>query len=340
MVVLLAVLTILACITVDLLIRRAERLRAAESLGLRKTEQVLPSLAAVEPPGGLFFHGGHTWAKLEPSGDLQVGLDGFAREILGRVDRFELPAQGIRLHQGEPAFAALQDGKRIEFVSPVDGVVCAVNPGINDDPDGTKAEPYDKGWAFAIRPSDFIRNLDRTLGAPRRGASELVLFTEKPPGPESARMLRGLRDHCTGDGRVLAPRVLLTVRAGDDLVALVDECAAGLSTLPPGAGPAGASPAITRSTRARSGFLADSSSCTRRARTAEAGGPASTISREPARSSSATTSMTSSATCAPTASPARRTTAPSTRRSREAAYTPPATRCSGARTAPASPSST
>jgi hypothetical protein len=82
----------------------------------------------------------------------------------------------------------------------------------------------------------FIRNLDRTLGAPRRGASELVLFTEKPPGRDSARMLRGLRDHCTGDGRVLAPRVLLTVRAGDGLVGLVDECAAGLRTLPPGAG--------------------------------------------------------------------------------------------------------
>lgn len=160
MVVLLVILTILACITVDLLIRRAERLRAAESAGLRKADRLLPSLAAVELPGGLFLHGGHTWAKLEPSGAVQVGLDGFARGILGRVDRFELPANGMRLRQGEPAFAALQDGKRIEFVSPVHGVVCAVNPGINDDPLGTKAEPYGKGWAFAIRPSDFIRDLD------------------------------------------------------------------------------------------------------------------------------------------------------------------------------------
>lgn len=161
MVVLLAILTVLVCITVDLLIRRAERLRASESASPRKAELLLPSLAAQELPGGLFVHNGHTWAKLDASGALQVGLDGFAREILGRVDRFDLPAMGATLRQGEPAFAAVQDGKRIEFVSPVEGVVCAVNPEINADPLGAKREPYGKGWAFAIRPIDFVRDLDR-----------------------------------------------------------------------------------------------------------------------------------------------------------------------------------
>lgn len=182
MVVLLVILTILACITVDLLMRRAERMRAAESAGLQNADRLLPSLAAAEVPGGLFLHGGHTWAKLEPSGAVQVGLDGFARGILGRVDRFDLPANGVRLRQGEPAFAALQDGKRIEFVSPVDGIVCAVNPGINDDPLGGKLEPYGKDeWAFAIRPSDFIRNLDKLrigMNASAWLKKEVERFTE------------------------------------------------------------------------------------------------------------------------------------------------------------------
>jgi len=92
---------------------------------------------------------------------MQVGLDGFAQGILGRVDRFELPPVGARLHQGEPAIAALQSGKRIEFVSPVDGVVCAVNLPINDDLPAARKEPYEKGWAFAIRPSNLTRNLKR-----------------------------------------------------------------------------------------------------------------------------------------------------------------------------------
>jgi len=162
MVVLLFVLTVIGCITVDLYLRRREKRRAAaESPALGEPARFLPFWAAHKLPGGLFFHSGHTWAKLEPSGAVQVGLDGFAREVLGRVDRFELPAEGVKVRQGEPAFAARQSGKRIEFVSPVDGVVCAVNDRINADPQGAKKEPYEKGWVFAIRPSNFVQNLKK-----------------------------------------------------------------------------------------------------------------------------------------------------------------------------------
>jgi len=161
MVVILILLTVLAFITVELILKRREKLRAAESLELGEPAGIFPYRAAHELPGGLFFHSGHTWAKLEPSGTVQVGLDGFAREVLGRVDRFELPAAGVKVRQGEPAFAALQSGKRIEFVSPVDGVVCAVNDQINSDPQGSKKEPYEKGWAVAVRPFNIVQNLKK-----------------------------------------------------------------------------------------------------------------------------------------------------------------------------------
>lgn len=162
MVILLILVTVLACITVELVLRRREQRRTAdESGGLPLPAGLLPLLAKEEPPGGLFLHSGHTWAKLEPSGAVQVGLDGFARGILGRIDRFELPAEGAHLRQGEPAFTALQSGKRIEFVSPVDGVVCAVNREINADPNVSKEDPYGKGWAFEVRPSNIPRNLTK-----------------------------------------------------------------------------------------------------------------------------------------------------------------------------------
>jgi glycine cleavage system H protein len=160
MVVLLFLLTVLGCVAVDLALRR--RKQAAEEARLvRAPGALFPSQAAQELPGGLFVHSGHTWAKLDSSGAMQVGLDGFAQGILGRVDRFELPADGATLRQGEPAFAALQSGKRIEFVSPVDGVVCAVNERINADPAAARKEPYEKGWAFAVRPSNLPRNLKK-----------------------------------------------------------------------------------------------------------------------------------------------------------------------------------
>jgi len=160
MVVLLVVLTVLGCIGVDLALRRRAK-AAAEAHTVREPAALLPSLTPQELPGGLFVHSGHTWAKLDPSGAVQVGLDGFAQGILGRVDRFELPPDGATLRQGEPAFAAVQSGKRIEFVSPVDGVVCAVNGQINADPAAARKEPYGKGWAFMLRPSNLSRDLKK-----------------------------------------------------------------------------------------------------------------------------------------------------------------------------------
>jgi glycine cleavage system H lipoate-binding protein len=161
MVVLLVVLTVLGCIGVDLALKRRAK-AAAEARSVRDPAAMFPSRTAQELPGGLFVHSGHTWAKLDSyGGAMQVGLDGFARRILGRIDRFELPPNGATLRQGEPAFAAIQSGKRIEFVSPVDGVVCAVNEQINTDPAAARKEPYEKGWAFMLRPSNLSRDLKK-----------------------------------------------------------------------------------------------------------------------------------------------------------------------------------
>jgi glycine cleavage system H lipoate-binding protein len=161
MVAILVVLTILGCIAVELALKGRKK-TAMESRPVAEPAAGLLAHAAQEFPGGLFVHSGHTWAKLDSyGGALQVGLDGFARGILGKVDRFELPANGTALRQGEPAFAALQSGKRIEFVSPVDGVVCAVNERINSDPAEARKDLYKKGWAFMLRPSNLSRDLKK-----------------------------------------------------------------------------------------------------------------------------------------------------------------------------------
>lgn len=161
MVALLFLLTILGCVAVDVILNRRKKAAAEARAVVREPAGLFPLQTAQELPGGLFVHGGHTWAKLDSTGAVQVGLDGFAQGILGRVDRFELPPDGAALRQGEPAFAALQGSKRIEFVSPVDGVVCAVNERINVDPAAARKEPYEKGWAFTIRPSNLSQNLKK-----------------------------------------------------------------------------------------------------------------------------------------------------------------------------------
>jgi glycine cleavage system H lipoate-binding protein len=217
MVVILFILTVAGCIAVDVYLRRRERLRmAAESPALGAPARIIPYLTAHELPRGLFVHSGHTWAKLEPSGEVQVGLDGFARDVLGKVDRFDLPAAGAQVRQGEPVIAALQSGKRIEFVSPIDGVVCAVNDAINADPQGAKNEPYVKGWALAIRPSNLVQNIKKLrIGADasewlekevRSFAEFLTLHRAVPQGvgvtlPDGGTYAEGIME--TMDGEIL-----------------------------------------------------------------------------------------------------------------------------------------
>jgi glycine cleavage system H protein len=166
MVVLFVILTVLACIGLELYLRKraGRRIETAEAVlqgPVAATPNILPFGIAYQVPGGVFLHGGHTWAHLELSGEVKIGMDAFARGILGRIDRIELPAWGQGIRQGEPAFTVLQDGKKIDLVSPVDGVVCAVNDDVNLDPAGAVNEPYHTGWILAVRPSNLIQNLKR-----------------------------------------------------------------------------------------------------------------------------------------------------------------------------------
>lgn len=190
MVVLLVLLTALCFITVELAIRRKEKLLAARAAAAAYPATFPSARVAYGIPAGVFIHSGHTWARPEATGDVRVGLDGFAREILGKVDRFELPPAGKLLRQGEPAFAAYQGGKKIEFVAPVDGEVRAVNEAINADLHMAKEKPYEAGWALAIRPSDLVNNLrklrvgDEAAGwlgkEVRRLAEFLILYRAVP----------------------------------------------------------------------------------------------------------------------------------------------------------------
>src|SRR3972149_1488358 len=51
-------------------------------------------------PEGLFYHQGHGWLRPEPGSIGVVGMDDFARKLVGNVDAVDLPAVGTRLAQG------------------------------------------------------------------------------------------------------------------------------------------------------------------------------------------------------------------------------------------------
>lgn len=160
MVPILVLLTIVAFLLVELAIEWKKRKAEAPERSAASAPGPIPA-PAYRMPEGLFYHSGHTWAYLTPSGDALVGLDDFAQGVLGRIDRIELPERGASIRQGEPVFAVRQGRKRIEFVSPLGGMVDTVNERVNSEIDRVKEDPYGGGWLFAVRPADINHDLRR-----------------------------------------------------------------------------------------------------------------------------------------------------------------------------------
>lgn len=96
------------------------------------------------------FHPGHAWARLEGATAALVGADDFAQKLLGPIRRIDLPAVGTELHQGAPAWRLHVDGKQLDMVSPVTGVVTAINHEAADSPDLLKSDPYRQGWLLKV----------------------------------------------------------------------------------------------------------------------------------------------------------------------------------------------
>lgn len=102
-------------------------------------------------PDGYLFHQGHGWLRPEPGSVGIVGMDDFAQKLIGKVDTVELPNVGFRLAQGEPGWSLVSESRRVPMLSPVEGVVIAVNQEVLRSPDLLKQDPYGKGWLFRVR---------------------------------------------------------------------------------------------------------------------------------------------------------------------------------------------
>lgn len=184
MVLILVLVTIAAFLLIEFAIRRRRekaRERAGETAPPFRTALVPVSLPEFRLPAGLFYHSGHTWAHLMPAGEAQIGIDDFAQGIIGRIDRIELPRPGTVLRQGETAFTVVQGNKKIDFVSPLDGIVSSVNDEVNADPRVLKKDPYRSSWLLAAMPSNIAQNLKKLRIAGDAAAwleRELMVFLE------------------------------------------------------------------------------------------------------------------------------------------------------------------
>ncbi len=112
---------------------------------------------------GYYYHEGHTWARPEHGGRVRVGLDDFARRLLGSLSRVSLPQVGEEIVQGKDSFEIARNGDAVKGLSPVDGVVTHINFELIDNPELVHKENYGGGWLFIVEPSKLKGNLKRLL---------------------------------------------------------------------------------------------------------------------------------------------------------------------------------
>src|SRR3990167_2747964 len=78
-------------------------------------------------PAGIFISRNHTWVSIEMNGTARVGIDDFAKKLIGRVASIELPNLGMNVKAGQPLFTVKQGNRNITFNSPVSGKVSQIN---------------------------------------------------------------------------------------------------------------------------------------------------------------------------------------------------------------------
>jgi len=152
----------LVAIANRLLIKREARLEALRRPTVRVVAPaVAEALAGNEycVPGGGFVSPGHAWARIDPAGQLWVGMDDFARKALKSVERVELPAVGARVKRGDPLFTLRRNGEEAHLRSPISGEVTRVNEALRRDSHLVMLSPYDRGWVCLVRPSDLAADL-------------------------------------------------------------------------------------------------------------------------------------------------------------------------------------
>ncbi|MBW1704355.1 MAG: glycine cleavage system protein H [Deltaproteobacteria bacterium] len=114
-------------------------------------------------PQGYYIHPGHTWIKVEEGAAVRVGIDEFALRLLGPFDRIEAPLMGKKVKQGRADTVASRGQLRATILSPVSGVVTAINPELRDDGFLANDSPYERGWVMSVHATDIRRDLKNLM---------------------------------------------------------------------------------------------------------------------------------------------------------------------------------
>ena len=98
---------------------------------------------------GLLYSKDHEWVK-EEGGEFVVGITDYAQSELGDLVFVNLPEEGDSVTKGG-AFSEVESVKAVsDVLSPVTGVVSAINEAVLDAPESINSSPYE-AWFVKVK---------------------------------------------------------------------------------------------------------------------------------------------------------------------------------------------
>ena len=114
----------------------------------------------MEYPKELHYTRSHEWLKQDDE-QAVVGISDYAQDSLGDLVFVNLPQEGDTVTAGEP-FGDVESVKAVsDLISPVSGIVCAVNEELLDAPENLNSDPYG-AWIIKV---ESVTATEELLGA-------------------------------------------------------------------------------------------------------------------------------------------------------------------------------
>lgn len=115
--------------------------------------------STIQAPAGLYFDKTHTWAIMEASGLVRIGVDDFLQHLTGTITRIKMKETGEKVRKGEKIMTLVRDGKQLEIYTPVTGVIMEYNKALLTDSTLLNTAPFGEGWVYAIEPANWLKEI-------------------------------------------------------------------------------------------------------------------------------------------------------------------------------------
>jgi len=117
-------------------------------------------------PQGYSFHPGHTWVVNEGNENARIGLDSFAANLIGKIDQIDVIGENRWIRQGQKFATVKSGGTTVDLISPVEGVLTAVNHDLLQEPALAVHDPYKNGWVALVKSPDLAINQKNLVQGP------------------------------------------------------------------------------------------------------------------------------------------------------------------------------